>query len=470
MVFPFNWPGQDQEQLGKNVTFAEPFSWLKNIGDAVGTAWRAPGQINFPANQPRGNTDYNPFVDDYGGRDAGELSGGRSSGADIVRPRNSGPSGGVENALKALQGGFNSPSPYGQEGTPPSLMAPPEVDTVAAEYEARAQKIQALMDALEMGTENTGLVDEAFAGSLAAIEKARGSAQNNFNESDAAIQGLTQGHVNEIKTVDRKAVEDNGNQLTSDLTNTYDTSKNTIAADQKAELSARAEMLQRLGIQEAGLGNAGQAQSQAMTRLTEDKGAQLGRASNYKAADLTRNTEMAAAQATEGVERRSDLRRQLDGINADLDRDTASVENSKAQARIAGTNADKEAYLKQLQFYSDELQNLEESKTARDDKAYDRAFAEREFNAKNSPKALGGALDIASQQVASLGEDPSQYADAYAQVSQANEYDSRAGKDKISDTVSRMTKKNPRLTPSVALRYVMSIENFGTDKGNTPIQ
>lgn len=452
--------------------FTEPFAWLKNIGDAVGQAseavrplndWNGLGSIGWKPNGGLGELTYQA--------PNSQRIEQRQSAASMPTQRQSiDPTANISRIFGLDEEPYD-PYPsrgYSTEGS--KQLNDPTMGVDISPEEMRAQKIQALMDELQMGTENAGMVDEAFAGSLAAIEKARGSAQNNFKESDSAIQGLTQGHVNEIKTVDRRAVEDNAKQFSGELTNTYDGAKNTIAADQKAELSARAEMLSRLGIQEAGLGNAGQAQSQAMTRLTEDKGAQLGRASTYKAADLTRNTEMAAAQATEGVERRSDLRRQLDGINADLDRDTASVENSKAQARLAGTNADKEAYLKQLEFYSNELKNLEESKTAREDKAYDRALTEREFALKSAPKNVGGALDIADQQVRALGEDPTQYSDAYAQTAQENAYDSRSGKDKIYETVATMTKKNPRLNPKVALRYVMSIENFGTDKGNTPIQ
>ena len=353
-----------------------------------------------------------------------------------------------------------SPNEYQEEAPDPRLI----------EDQTRAEHIRQLMEDLQMGTENSGLVDEAFAGSLAAIEKARSRAGENFKASDAAIQGLTQGHVNEIKTVDRKAVQDNAAEYSGALNENYTNSKNTLAADQKAEMNARAAMLQRLGIQEAGLGEAGQEQSKAISRLTENNANEQSRASTYKAADLTRNTELAAAQATEGVERQSDLRRQLDGINANLDQSTATVENSKAQARISAGNADREAYLKQLQFYSDELAGINEGIDKREQTAYDRSIDARDFAAKNQPKSVGGALDVANQQVMNMGENPAEYADTYAQVMAENTYDSRSGQDKIAYAVAQMRKKNPRLSPNVALRYVMAVENHGTDKGNTPLQ
>jgi hypothetical protein len=361
--------------------------------------------------------------------------------------------------------GYTTDGPPGRQGRDEDPGQP--ID----EYEVRAQKIRDLMADLEgagAGTDNLAMVDQAFAGSLAAIDKARQSAQTNFNTSEDAINKLTAGHVHDIQTVDRKAVEDNANQLTGAYDKSYTDAKTALQGNQQREMSARAEMLSRLGIQEAGLGDTGKAQSDALTRLEEDQGAMKQQAAGYKAADLTRNTELASSQSAAGVERQGDLRRQLNGINANLDQSQASVENSKAAAKISAQNADKADYLKQLQFYQDQLKDIQDEKTRADDTAYSRAKDERDFNAKNSG-TKGGALDVAAQNVMQTGEDPGQYADAYAQTMQENSYDSRSGKDKISDTVAKMTAKNKNLNPRTALRYVMSIENFGTDKGNTPI-
>jgi hypothetical protein len=337
------------------------------------------------------------------------------------------------------------------------------------EYEVRAQKIRDLMADLEQngaGAENLAMVDQAFAGSLNAIQNARNSAQSNFQESDKAIQGLTAGHVNEIKTKDRQAVESNANELSGAYTKSFGDAKGALVADQQREQSARAEMLQRLGIQEAGMGDAGSAQSQAITRLTEDNAARQGQASTYKAADLTRNTELASSQASAGIERQGDLRKQLNGINANLDQSQASVENSKAQAKISAQNADKADYLKQLQFYSDELRNIGDEKSKKDQTAYDRAIDQRDFNAKNSG-SVGGVFDVANQKISSIGNDPSPYQQAYAQTMEENKFDSRSGQDKIGYFLQQMRRKNPSLDPQVALDYITTIENFGTDKANT---
>lgn len=361
--------------------------------------------------------------------------------------------------------GYTTDGPPGRQGRDEDPGQP--ID----EYEVRAQKIRDLMEDLEgagAGSDNLAMVDQAFAGSLAAIANARKSAQTNYQTSDKAIQGLTAGHVNEIKTNDRQAVEANANDLNKAYDSSYNDAKSALQANQDREMSARAEMLSRLGIQEAGMGDTGKAQSQALTRLEEDQSGMKQQAAGYKAADLTRNTELASSQAAAGVERQGDLRRQLNGINANLDQSLASVENSKASAKISAQNADKADYLKQLQFYQDQLKDIQSEKERADNTAYDRAVDQRDFNAKNSG-SVGGALDIADQQIRNLGEDPAQYADAYAQTMQENSFDSRSGKDKIADTVAKMTAKNKNLSPRTALRYVMSIENFGTDKGNTPI-
>lgn len=248
--------------------FTEPFAWLKPIGDAIGQAseavrpfndWNALGSVGWKPGGLLGELTYNP-------PDRERIAQRTNTTNPMPRPQNN--SGGVDNFLAALKGEYNTPqsSIYGQEGIPPMLMEPEPVDEVALEYAARAEKIQALMDQLQMGTDNQALADEAFAGSLAAIEKARGSAQNNFKESDAAIQGLTQGHVNEIKTVDRQAVTDNAQQFSGELNQTYDGATKALAADRNKDLSARAEMLSRLGIQEAGLGDTGNEQTQAIDR------------------------------------------------------------------------------------------------------------------------------------------------------------------------------------------------------------
>jgi hypothetical protein len=446
--------------------FAEPFSWLKPVGDFLGSASKAVGDFDDKFANSLGSINWEP------GGPLGQIS-YRAPGQDRPqeRPRTvSNNSFSSDNILKALAGGYNSPAVSGEgiaQGVPPSLMEPEPVD----EYELRAQKIRDMMAELEAGgpgSDNAAMVDEAFAGSLAAIANARNSAQSNYQESDRNVQDLTAGHVNEIKTKDRSAIETNANELTGAYNTAFTDGRNQLIADQNRETSARAEMLKRLGIQEAGMGNAGQAQSEAITRLTEDNTGRQRQAAGYKAADLTRNTELASSQASAGVERQADLRRQLNDINADLDQSQASVENAKATARISANNADQKDFLSQMEFYNEQLRDIQSEKERADDRSYDRARDERDFLAKSGGNT-GGALDIASQNVMNTGHDPQQYAEAYALVSEENAYDSRSGKDKISDTVQRMRKRNPNLDPSVALRYVMSIENFGTDKGNTPL-
>jgi hypothetical protein len=338
-----------------------------------------------------------------------------------------------------------------------------------SEDEMRAQKIRDLMAELEQngaGAENLAMVDQAFAGSLSAIQNARNSAQKNYQESDKAVQGLTAGHVNEIKTKDRQAVEANANELSGAYNKSFGDAKNSLVADQQREQSARAEMLQRLGIQEAGMGDAGSAQSQAITRLTEDNAARQGQAATYKAADLTRNTELASSQASAGIERQGDLRKQLNGINANLDQSQASVENSKAQAKLSAQNADKADFLKQLQFYSDELRNIKQDSDKKEQTSYDRAIDQRDFNAKNSGH-VGGVFDVANQKISSIGNDPTPYQQAYAQTMEENQFDSRSGQDKVGYFLQQMRRKNPNLDPQVALDYITTIENFGTDKANT---
>jgi hypothetical protein len=142
------------------------------------------------------------------------------------------------------------------------------------------------------------------------------------------------------------------------------------------------------------------------------------------------------------------------------------VENSKAQAKLSAQNADKSDFLKQLQFYSDELRNIKQDSDKKEQTSYDRAIDQRDFNAKNSG-SVGGVFDVANQKISSIGNDPSPYQQAYAQTMEENKFDSRSGQDKIGYFLQQMRRKNPSLDPQVALDYITTIENFGTDKANT---
>jgi hypothetical protein len=446
--------------------FAEPFSWLKPIGDFIGSAQNAVKPLN----------DWNSLgsigFDGYHAPNSQQIEQRQSASVPNSQPR-ADPTANISRIL-GLDQPVNDPYPsHGYttdpNGTGGKGLADADPGQPVDEYEVRAQKIRDLMADLEAngaGADNLAMVDQAFAGSLSAIQKARDSAQNNYQESDKAVQGLTAGHVNEIKTKDRQAVESNAKELTGAYDQSFGNAKNSLVADQQREQSARAEMLSRLGIQEAGMGDAGKAQSDAITRLTEDNAARQGQAATYKAADLTRNTELASSQASAGIERQGDLKKQLNGINANLDQSQASVENSKAQARISAQNADKSDYLKQMQFYSDELRNIGQDKSKADQTSYDRAIDQRDFNAKNSG-SVGGVFDVANQKLASIGNDPAPYRQAYAEVMQDNQFDSRSGQDKIGYFLQQMRRKNPSLAPRVALDYITTIENFGTDKANT---
>jgi hypothetical protein len=458
MGFPFNWPGQDQDQLRKPGD-----DWLAGWNGM----WGDIGKKMFQSGDDKLAEFHNS--DSYKQRIA-ELN--RSEGQPEAAPnvrQGANPTANISRIL-GLDQPVNDPYPSHGYSTDGSKQAnDPTMGVDVSEDEMRAQKIRDLMAELEQngaGAENLAMVDQAFAGSLSAIQNARNSAQKNYQESDKAIQGLTAGHVNEIKTKDRQAVESNANELSGAYNKSFGDAKNSLVADQQREQSARAEMLQRLGIQEAGMGDAGSAQSQAITRLTEDNAARQGQAATYKAADLTRNTELASSQASAGIERQGDLRKQLNGINANLDQSQASVENSKAQAKLSAQNADKADFLKQLQFYSDELRNIKQDSDKKEQTSYDRAIDQRDFNAKNSGH-VGGVFDVANQKISSIGNDPTPYQQAYAQTMEENQFDSRSGQDKVGYFLQQMRRKNPNLDPQVALDYITTIENFGTDKANT---
>lgn len=336
------------------------------------------------------------------------------------------------------------------------------------EDEQRMEQIKALLDQeFAPSGEYGAMVDEAYASALGNIGKARGQANSNFQESDARIAGLTAGHVNEIQTKDRDAVNKIGGDLQSSYKETYGDARGQLQGAQNSEIAAKTEMLKRLGQEEAGVGTAGQSESEAMTRLTEQEAGAQKQAQGYQAADLTRNVEQAQSQASAGVERRSALSRDLQKILGGLDESEATVNNAKSMAKLSGLQSEKNDFRQQQQFNLDSLTQMEDRIEGKADKTWERSFKERELASKNSGGSGGSKYDVISNDISARGVDPAPYLDAYAEVS-AMPFNPQVNGDKLNWTISQMEKaaarKGLKLDKTVALRLAGGIEDYGTDK------
>lgn len=379
----------------------------------------------------------------------------------VAPTRHSGES--SSNVLDSLRGMHNTSQDLGQQGIPSGISRPAEVDPL----DAKIAEIQRLMQEVNMGGDPAAYqadVDSAFAGSFGAINKARERAKSGYNESDNVLRDLTAGHVNQIQTGDRQAIGKANDDLVGNYDKSYNEANKALGADRQKEISAKTEMLSRLGLEEAGIGSAGSEQTNAISRMTQQNAGAKAQAAGYRQADEVRNTELASSQADAGLERRAGLRRDLDKINGNLDNSAATVENAKSQAMLAGKNASKADGMKMMEFYQNQIKDISDTKEKREQTSYDRGIDARDFASKNSGSG-GGVYEAVKQSIQnSSGENAQPYMDAYSDVVSQNGYDSRSGADKIAYYQQQMLKKNPKLRPQTALSFITGVENYGTDK------
>lgn len=327
-----------------------------------------------------------------------------------------------------------------------------------------------LKSALDRQFQPTGeynsMIEQAYAGALSNIGKAKGDANANFEKSDAAINDMTQGHVHEIKTNDRAAIGQNANQLTDEYSQIYGDGRKQLQADQANEMKIKAEAVSRLGLQESGMGEAGQTQQDAITRMTQDETGAKAQASSYKAADLTRNTELAASQAGQGVERRSALHNQLQKILGSIGDSEASVNQSIGLAKLQGAQAEKSDFRQEQQFNLDSLNQLQDQNQKKSDSDRNYALELQKLQAKQDGSASGDLQDNVGEAIRSRGIDPQPYLDAYNEVLQQG-YNQNVNGDKNSFFSSRMKesmrKKGLNADDSVIGRVVLGINQSGTN-------
>lgn len=323
------------------------------------------------------------------------------------------------------------------------------------------------------------LVDEAFQGSLDALGTARTRTNDNYSTSRENIDSLTNSHVANIKGADRDAVNRIGDDLTSSYKANFGENASRLKADRAEEIALKTDMLKRLGIQDAGLGSAGEVQTAAIAENSADQAGAMQQANTYKSADLTRNVEQAQSMANAGVERQSDLRRQLDGILGGLDTQEAGVRNDISTAKLGAQQSDRANFQKEQGYYNDSLQALLSDQSNREesqrDFTYQQSLDQAKFDqqaasdaAKNGGVAgTNSAFDVVDSRIAAKGKNPTDYRTAFNEAMQSGVLDSGLG-DKNSLIQQQMMKimQKKGLDPNSTLvsDYAYGVLNYGTDK------
>jgi hypothetical protein len=452
-------------------------SWLENLGRTIDDTWngRLTQQGGQQPNSPAAKWDKM-----FGG--GGQQNSGFDFGRDVYEPfskaiydpertnranealsRRAGiaptptgsgtplRAGGMSDSMRMLQN-LNSRNQTTMDSPVDEMELSPEEQQIEDTIRAIQERLQGTY--VDDGSYNA-MIDEAYGGALSAIGNARTKAQGNYQESDRVLEQLTQGHVNAINGEDMDAIKRTGQTHQADTKAIYDSAISGEQADRQKVIDQRAEAISRYGLQESGMGTAGEVQSGAIEDFNASSADAQNSARVTQAANESMNVARAQSQAGEGVERRSSLRRDLDNILGDLDQSQATVESQKATARLSAKQADMAAFNESQARDTDTLEMYLRNK-----------LDEKKMRQESQQKTKGSAssFDVAAQRFSSQGIDPAPYLDAYSSVVADNSYSSASGQDKIAAYVAGMMKKNKNLSRAQALQWVSMIENYGTDK------
>jgi hypothetical protein len=178
---------------------------------------------------------------------------------------------------------------------------------------------------------DTSALDQALNSQLAPIATARQQANDNYNKSDANLAAMHDAFKQQILGQAPQLQQQNADYQ-KNVGSIFDQTLKENADRQAADNAQKAEMFQRLGIAPAANQPdlVGQAIEQGNQKTESSKDARLAEAATMGQNDLARNTASASAVGNDGLQRRSDLSRQLQTILGNLGSKEADV-NSKFQ-------------------------------------------------------------------------------------------------------------------------------------------
>jgi hypothetical protein len=421
-------------------------------GGYVGTGNPAPAQYTTPA--------YMSGATGGGNADIGSSS--ADSGA---------------NALKALSGGFNQSS----YGTPTSIADPTNTGTTGADPLGQQQGQQNPMIAGIIAAMNSQSpydsgpymqnLDAARASSLKAIAGAEDRTNANFNTSNQAI-GNIYAKGKQDTLADNNVLKSNNANLVGGLNSMYAGATKGLQDDRHKEMADQVAMDQALGIQQAGLGDAGKTQTQAIVNASQAQQASVDKALQYGGADLTENTARADGLITEGASRQAALRSQLAGVLGQLDSKKIDVDNTYQNNAMQARNQSYQDNLSKMSalygMYDKELTRSDNRyKTDQNSRTQAALITAEGKLAANGGSGSGGQTNIqdANSFVQSQGGNPADYNNAYSGA--IMDAGTPAGMQPTeTDLLKGMMAKNPHLDLTQAIQYIRNASN--ASKYNSP--
>lgn len=301
----------------------------------------------------------------------------------------------IGDLLTGSRGTYKAPVPESAQGgnSQPwdwraSAQPVPELDTFPGFGEDDGgRNTDAIWDRLnqnfsfDRSSADTSAFDEALASRMALIEKAKGTTNSNFAQSDSNLKAM------------HDAFQQDTLSQRPDIAGQYDTSAGEIGKafgdtvdsnrQQQGDYNkSREEMLQRLGIapaagqpdvvNEAFAKTIGKAQGGEDSRLAEN--------SVNKTSALDRNTNFAQAIGAEGVNRRSNLNMQLQDILGKLEGQGADYQSQAAESKMNYVNGQEDkSYNRWLQDRNFDFNLLGEENNYNRGVASDQAKSEAEM-------------------------------------------------------------------------------------------
>jgi hypothetical protein len=181
-------------------------------------------------------------------------------------------------------------------------------------------------------------LDAALAARLGALGGIRNNAQESFNTSDRNLAAMFQQNANNIATQGSQRFSDITAGQKQGITQTRDDTINTLQGDRSKQMAERAEMLSRLGIQDAAAGPdiVSDTLSQGIQRAGDRANINLNMADTMGASNQAYNQSVVNSVNQQGAERRAALTQQLQQIQNQLAMAEAEATAQTEQAKANG--------------------------------------------------------------------------------------------------------------------------------------
>lgn len=283
----------------------------------------------------------------------------------------------------------------------------------AAPEKSQLEKFQEYLATIAPGDyDYKTAITDAFSKAYAGLDKAATTAKDNKANSSRAIAGLTESGANIVRGEAK-----NYQKITDDTARTnnsvYSGQVAGLQVDRSKEVADRADFLQKLGIQEAGMGSAGSTQTAAINEALGSQARAGDRINAYGQADQSLNNSRAQSLLNEGTTRQADLESQLTKILGGIEGKRGEYGVQEAQAM---QGAEQQAYSNQLAKFQAGV-SAYDKQVDQNFKSRDQAMQEAEFQAKYGQGGMGPngqsltptGNQAADNYVAAQGEDPNAY-------------------------------------------------------------